>query len=429
MDQYQQDGSNNQPDNMHPLKAQPDVENKNHNEFGNSQTGITSGELQQNGISQNETPQYNEPQNMNYQNSMNSNGMNQNDIYRNNMQYNGYPPYGMPQNNMPNNMQNNIPPYGYPPKRNIVQYNPEISDFNQLRMSPRKIISWAGLSLSILAAVVIGVQTLIEILVSRLRPELADTDWYIWVVTLISLVIIGLPVYFLFINRIPDSPRGEEVKLKPTRFIAIFLICYALMYVTNIFSIVLTYMISIIKGDEVINPVMEAIYGGNYIITLLYAAVVAPIVEELIFRKLLLSKLRRFGDIPAILFSGLAFGLFHFNLSQLFYAAMLGFVFAYVTIRTNRIRYAIILHMLVNGISTAISPLVMSGNLIVMGIIGLCVLTFVTLGVIFLIISIKKIKLEKTYPVIKASSYFLNFGTILYIGISLVIIVIQTLFA
>jgi membrane protease YdiL (CAAX protease family) len=199
------------------------------------------------------------------------------------------------------------------------------------------------------------------------------------------------------------------------------------MYITNFFSVILTLGIAFIKGEELINPVAEAILNGNFIITLIYAAVVAPIFEELIFRKLLLDKLRRFGDLPAILMTGIAFGLFHMNLSQFFYAAVLGFIFAYVVIRTNTVIYSILLHMMINFIATVMTPFATEENLIAIAIIFLWMIISITIGVVLFILNVKKIKLEKAAPLMKKSDYFFNVGTILYTLICFVVIVIYTI--
>jgi len=190
-------------------------------------------------------------------------------------------------------------------------------------------------------------------------------------------------------------------------------------------------IIALLKGEDImslVNPLQEVLAGSNFIITLIYASLVAPIVEELIFRKLLLDKLRRFGDVPAILMTGFAFGLFHMNLSQFFYATALGFIFAYITIKTNTVRYSIILHIMINFIGTIVAPMATKQNAIFSLIIMFWMLTAITLGVVFFILNVKKIKLERpTIPVEKKSIFFINLGTILYTGICLVMIAYITL--
>ena len=70
--------------------------------------------------------------------------------------------------------------------------------------------------------------------------------------------------------------------------------------------------------------------------------------EEIFYRKLVIDRLRRYGELFAVIASGILFGLIHGNFSQFFYAAMIGIVFGIVYLRTGRIRYTIGLHMAIN---------------------------------------------------------------------------------
>lgn len=296
-------------------------------------------------------------------------------------------------------------------------------------LNPRKVLSKALLALFFMAIAVILTQVVVEIVVSEFVPEIAETDWYLWALTALSFVGIGLPVCALTIRLTPDSPKREKKKLGFLSFITIFFICTAAMYITNFFSVALNMAIALLKGENFMenNNIMDIMYGSNYLLTILYASIVAPVVEELIFRKLLLNKLRRFGDVPAIIITAVAFGLFHMNLSQVFYATVLGMIFAYVTCKTNTIRYSIILHMMINSIATFFVPLVtkqnLLGSLLILAWVGICLAAGITLFVL----NFKKIRLEKgTVAVEKNSVYLWNVGTILFVGICLVMIVLNT---
>lgn len=299
------------------------------------------------------------------------------------------------------------------------------SDFNGVQ--PKKIVSIAGLALFFMTIISVGSGWIIDALVSRFNPALARTDWYLWAVNALALIVISFPVYYLIIRRIPNSARGETVKLKPSRFFMIFFICVAAMYISNFLGSLLTIGIALSKGEkELFNPAINAFMNSNYIISFTYAALVAPVFEELIFRKILLDKLRRFGDLPAILMTGIAFGLFHMNLSQFFYAAVLGFIFAYVTIRTNTVKYSILLHMMVNSIGAAATPFVSDKNITAIIIIGMIVVACITLGLVFFILNFRKIRIERSLPVMKLSDYFLNTGTILYVMTCFALIILVT---
>jgi len=78
-------------------------------------------------------------------------------------------------------------------------------------------------------------------------------------------------------------------------------------------------------------------------------AVVGPIVEELIFRGLILKGFRRnYNATTAILMSALLFALFHLNPWQFPATFVLGLLLGWVMIRTNNIILAIIGHSINN---------------------------------------------------------------------------------
>ncbi|MGF7145813.1 membrane protease YdiL (CAAX protease family) [Anaerotaenia torta] len=292
----------------------------------------------------------------------------------------------------------------------------------------KSILNRAGLALFLMAAAVLVVQNAVNFAVARFYPAWIDTQWYVWALTALSIIGVGLPVFYFASGRIPDSPKGREVRLKPLQFIAIFFVCTAAMYITNFFSVFLTFFMALLKGKGLtdLNPLTDALTNSNRLLTFLYAVMTAPFVEEVIFRKLLLDKLRRYGDIPAILLSAFAFGFFHMNLSQFFYATALGIIFAYVVIRTNRLRYSILLHIMINFIGTSMVPLATGKNIIFPLLIVVWVFSAITAGVLIFVLNIKKISLYGPWqPLEKKSGYFLNLGTILYVLLCLAMIVIQ----
>lgn len=96
------------------------------------------------------------------------------------------------------------------------------------------------------------------------------------------------------------------------------------------------------------NRINDVILGSDWRVNALFIGLLAPVCEEWIFRKEIISRLRRYGEKTAIMFSALAFALFHMNVFQFFYAFGLGLMFGYVYTRTSRLRYSVAMHMLIN---------------------------------------------------------------------------------
>ncbi len=92
------------------------------------------------------------------------------------------------------------------------------------------------------------------------------------------------------------------------------------------------------------SPHELAIYG-------LFSVICAPIFEEIMFRGVMLNRLKKFGGLFASIVSGVFFGLIHQNHAQMFYATALGIIFAIITLKSNSIIPSILAHMTVNGYS------------------------------------------------------------------------------
>ena len=286
-------------------------------------------------------------------------------------------------------------------------------------MEHKKVFSHAGLSLFMMVIVVNAVQVLAMGGTALFAPALLEKPWFGLALIFVSLHVVGLAVFYLMMRKPAVSlPKKEKMRMSVTDFIVIFLICMAATYLFNMVSTLINYLIGLIKHAPVVNP-LEAVLGGNLVFQILVTSVSAPIVEEIIFRKLLLDHLRPYGDKTAIWVTALAFALFHGNLSQALYALVLGMIFAYIVIRTNDIRYPIALHVLVNLFGTALMPLMVAGGELFTMLAGLLVIAFLISGIILFILNIKRIVIEEGEIALDKSvrfkTIYLNAGMILYI--------------
>ena len=124
----------------------------------------------------------------------------------------------------------------------------------------------------------------------------------------------------------------------------------------------------------------------------LYAGILAPITEEILFRGLIQRSMLPFGKKFAIFVSSFTFGLFHGNLIQTPYAFVVGLVLGSVAAEYN-ILWAMVLHMINNLVLGDLLYRLLGGlpnemtNLIVWGII----LAFTVAAVILMINRRKKI--------------------------------------
>lgn len=86
----------------------------------------------------------------------------------------------------------------------------------------------------------------------------------------------------------------------------------------------------------------------NNLILLVSTCIVAPIFEELIFRGLILTALKKFGHVYAIVVTSLLFALLHGNIPQSLPIFFFSLVVCYVVIKMNSLLPAILIHFINN---------------------------------------------------------------------------------
>lgn len=104
--------------------------------------------------------------------------------------------------------------------------------------------------------------------------------------------------------------------------------------------------------ESLMESYMESSQGltlGSLPVMILSTVIVAPIVEEVVFRGLILSRLKKsMNGWVAIVISSLLFALMHGQLLWMIYAFLLGMLLAIIAEHLNTIGASIILHMAFN---------------------------------------------------------------------------------
>lgn len=116
-----------------------------------------------------------------------------------------------------------------------------------------------------------------------------------------------------------------------------------------VFSILATVeeLILNLFGLSILESMEMASAGADTFSMFLYMGLGAPIVEELVFRGLIMRGLQPYGRRFAVFASALLFGIFHGNLVQSPYAFVVGLVLGYTAMEYS-ILWAMVLHMLNN---------------------------------------------------------------------------------
>ena len=285
----------------------------------------------------------------------------------------------------------------------------------------KSVFSRVGLAAAVLGVVVNLVQMIIITIFNVVNPAFESNGWFGYLLVAVSFYLIGFPLCCLMLKSIPDGPKREEKSLTFGGFIKFFLISYFIMVLLNLFTMVFLEVVGRVKGADVVNPLEDVISNSSIWATIIFAGILSPIIEEVLFRGVMLNKLRTYGDKIAIITTALLFGLFHQNFSQFFYAVGLGIVFAYVTLKTGTIKYSIGLHIMINMMGSVIGTSALS-NITATMIFGGVVWVFVISGLVLFIKNFKKtsllpgeVTIEKGHIV---SETWLNVGMIINLIIS-----------
>lgn len=184
-------------------------------------------------------------------------------------------------------------------------------------------------------------------LFSELMPELVKNDDIRLIISSAAMYGIGMPMIIMLAQRIPAN-RPASRRVHPGHFMAAVFMCYALTYISNFIGIIITVIISIFRGDMVQNSFANATIGVSPWLLILDVVICAPLVEEYVFRRLLLDRIASYGQGVAILVSGLMFGLFHGNLNQFAYAFVIGMFLAFLYVKTGNLKFTTGIHMAIN---------------------------------------------------------------------------------
>lgn len=91
---------------------------------------------------------------------------------------------------------------------------------------------------------------------------------------------------------------------------------------------------------------------ANFFLQVFLVAILPALCEEFLHRGLLLQGTKHIGFTKAIIISSICFGLIHFNINQVGYAIVLGFVMGYAAVIAKNIWVAVIIHFTNNFIAT-----------------------------------------------------------------------------
>ena len=167
------------------------------------------------------------------------------------------------------------------------------------------------------------------------------------IITLAASIAFALVLYLGY-TRVKASFR-EVFSLRIFNWLPLIMICIVLLGLrgcfTGIGSVAFKYSPYLRYLDDIIRENILRFYESGIVWSFLYIVIIAPVLEEMFFRGLLLrSYLKRYSTEAAIVITALLFGVMHGQPIQIFWGFILGLLLAWLYLLTRSLWPCIIAH-------------------------------------------------------------------------------------
>ncbi|KAF1297887.1 hypothetical protein BAU15_08255 [Enterococcus sp. JM4C] len=233
------------------------------------------------------------------------------------------------------------------------------------------------------------------------------------VASYIGIYVFGVGLLLVITRKMTKAKINEKNTISIKKLILLFIFGYG---TSSFVTLAYNYLFKLLGANDG-NAVGAAVVQMDLVQNLLVVVCIGPILEELLYRGLLYKLIAPIGKYQYIVFSSVAFGLFHGNISQIIYASILGAILGYIMWETKNIMYTILFHILNNFIGGFLPLVLGDGKLGYIVIYSLMAIS-IAATVLMVLFVLKKGAVRKTIMQMKKVSFkplFINFGTLTYI--------------
>ena len=253
---------------------------------------------------------------------------------------------------------------------------------NELSYYPR-LCDRIGVGLLVCTAASLIASALLSAVLYIVAPAFSENMTALLIISNICTYLIAPAAMLAVIGKLPEGALPDR-SVTSRRFGKLTVEGLGLIFGLSIVTNGLILAISALTGADTTNVLDAAMTQLTPGLAFLFMVIIAPVFEEVIFRRLLLDRLLFLGDWTALLLSSLFFGLFHTNLYQFLYATVVGMVLGYIRIITGRMRWNVLLHMFIN-LFCGVLPNYLYDNELYTGLLGLTVIASIVYAIRFLI--------------------------------------------
>lgn len=242
---------------------------------------------------------------------------------------------------------------------------------------------------------------------------------------------IAILISFCFLKASSPKAPFQKKKVPFNHIMMLTSVCIAVGYIGNLISSQFIAFWNVFTNSNVTNEVSDIIMNIDLVQNFLFVGIVAPFLEEFFFRKLLIDRMRPYGELLSVIISSAFFALFHMNFSQLIYAFGVGLVLGCLYYRSDNYIAVTALHSLFN-IVMGVIPTVFYGKimqffieleyiqesseifslfreyavpLILYAVYAIAILALVIVGIVVFASNVKKVRpIKSEYP-LQAEDY------------------------
>ena len=206
--------------------------------------------------------------------------------------------------------------------------------------------------------------------------------------------ILSFPIIYYFVK---TYKKYEYFKTNEKLNAKDFSVYFALAFwIGNFFSFLIVLMSSH-KGRTPVVAIYESLYTD-----IIMTVFVAPVLEEIVFRGVIMNNLKKYGIKTAIIINSIFFALSHYNTDMIIPAFFTGIIFSYVAYKYS-IKYSILIHFFINAITKTSQVLAILRIDILLILVGLFSAFLIIFLLVFFIIGLLRGKYKEMLLVFKLS--------------------------
>ena len=206
--------------------------------------------------------------------------------------------------------------------------------------------------------------------------------------------ILSFPIIYYFVK---TYKKYEYFKTNKKLNAKDFSVYFALAFwIGNFFSFLIVLMSSH-KGRTPVVAIYEPLYTD-----IIMTVFVAPVLEEIVFRGVIMNNLKKYEIKTAIIINSIFFALSHYNTDMIIPAFFTGIIFSYVAYKYS-IKYSILIHFFINAITKTSQVLAILRIDILLILIGLFSAFLIIFLLVFFIIGLLRGKYKEMLSVFKLS--------------------------